>query len=169
MLTLHPISQSSFSLTPAGEKAEIWQMRAVYRTPAGLRWLLQSHLPPKRPSPGLSAASWGSPRQWAIPTPTDTHLPRRPVATSCPGIRFSLTDSDNCVTNLSWWPPFKPAAPTQLFWVSGSLKFLIKRSIADRYISCHWKVIFHVLLIKYHAAIWNDNYIYWPKKLPLDH
>ena len=107
---------------------------SAFWTPAGLRWLLQSHLPPKRPSPGLRAASWGSPRLRATLIPADSHLSRqRPSGdTSCPGIRFSLSALGNCATNLSWWPSFKPSVPTQLLWVSSSPKFLMKRSTAHR-------------------------------------
>lgn len=144
-------------------------MRAIYRTPAGLTWLLQHHLPPKGLSPGLQAASWGSPRQWAILIPTDSHLSRQPLlgATSCPGIRFTLSASGKCETNLLWWSSFKPSAPSQLLWVSSSLKFLIKSSIANRHISCHWKSTLPHPPKKtlYSHLKWWCNYTCWPKKV----
>lgn len=120
-----------------------------------------SHLPPKRPSPGLQAASWGASgyEQYWLPLTAnspDSLLWEQPVvqgldSVSQPRATVQLTFSDDLLSNL--------------LWVSSSPKFLIKEALKIDIFHVTENQSFHILPIKYYAAIWNAAVLLNNKKV----
>lgn len=156
--------QSSFSEERQGS---IQQMRAVYRTPADLRWLSWAICLQRGPHLDcrlLPGGASGYEQYWLPPTATspDSLLWKQPVvqgldSVSQPQATVRLTFSDDLLSNL--------------LWVSRSPKFLIKETLQTDIFHVTENQSFHILPIKYYAAIWNAAVLFpeQKKKFTLAH